>query len=198
MSPRRKAILVSALLATLTAWTFSVVLARRFESLMRIQSAHELYPIPQPIDINGDRYEGLITVSQPSPEDRFDLRLVIEDDGRRLLELPYDHTDGTYRTHVAARRNEVPMRLVIYDGTSGPGTVRRDTYCWNGSSLALVAPDAEDALILEAMEAHDDTGTFGSWIIWRAASTLLALGLSGILIAVCLGPSLWRAINRPA
>jgi len=179
---------------TVTALAYAVFLEWRFAELRRIEAAYELYPMPQALDVDGDGAAGTVSIVQTDAPNS-SRQLVVEDGGRRLLTLPYSHTDGTFRTHIAARRDTIPMRLVVYDGARGPQNVVRDAYAWNGHALVRDAPDTQDARLLTAMAAFDDTGTFHDWLRWWMLSKLVAVVFAaGWLISwVCV-----RRFDRPA
>ncbi len=60
--------------------------------------------------------------------------LVVLDGGREILRLPYDHTDGTLRTHTAVTNESGQPRLLIYDGASQQPP-HSGAYAWNGDKL---------------------------------------------------------------
>lgn len=162
---------------TVIAGAYAVFLEWRFAELRRIDAAYELYPMPQALDVDGDSTAGTVSVEQTGSSN-WPRRLLVEDGGRRLLTLPYCHADGTFRTHLAARRDTTRMRLVVYDGACGSPNVVRDAYAWNGHALVRDAPDTQDELLLTAMAAVDDTGTFHDWLWWWISSKLIAVAFA--------------------
>lgn len=107
-------------------------------------------------DFNGDGTPGRIDFRNAGSATS---SFVVVDGGRELLTLPYDHTDGTLRTHLALTRIGNKSRLVVYDGTTNPAT--RSAFVWNGEKMVQSPPSTLESEILTAMAAHDDTGGWG-------------------------------------
>jgi len=102
------------------------------------------------------------------------MRLIVEDAGRRLLDLPYHHTDNTWRTHVGARINHGATRLVLFH-TNPPERIMREVYAWNGSALEKTSWTLADRQLLDAFAADDDHGTLHAWLVWWLGSKLLVV-----------------------
>jgi hypothetical protein len=146
----------------------------------RLLTEHECYPPPCQIDVNGDGIPGEIV-------DLHVLQgnwLIISDAGRELLRLPYDSTDGTLRTHIGVRSDDGGTRIIIYDGSRGPSQRVNAVYGWSGQGLSRVAPSDSDSLILSAMRAYDDTGSFHYWVLYKLMRLpLFIILLLGMVIA---------------
>jgi len=155
---------------TVVALALAVLVEARVSYLRRVYQTYELHPFPHAIDVNGDGIDGAIFVTKEG-------HLVVEDSGRRLLDLLYNGNDSTFRTHIAARRDRGQVRLIVFDTGQRAGIVR-DVYAWDGNALVPVDPTAADERIFTALAARDDHGTFHFWLFWWVASKFLALTLA--------------------
>jgi hypothetical protein len=105
-------------------------------------------------DFNGDGIPASFDVNLTAPVGG---DLIVNDGGREILRLPYDHTDGTLRTHIAVIDKSGKSRLLVYDGASHQPPLKA-AFDWDGEKLAQVSTEAVDSEIISAMAAHDDTG----------------------------------------
>ena len=152
---------------------------RRYESL---RAKYECYPPPCSFDLTGDNVPEKLVVHQPDPTKRFEWVLLLKDGDKELLRLPYDHTDGTFRTHMAVRSGPQGTHFLIYDVASRNGQGRA-VYGWNGNQVVALSPDPLDEEILTAMAALDETGTFHWWVLFHMVRTAFyALLILGILV----------------
>lgn len=121
---------------------------------------YECYPVEEcNFDFNGDSKAEVFQVEdRPSGDEYHNFRLVITtNDGmtrKEILNIKYDQTDGTFRTHVAAFEENGRKKLVIYDTIN-----THQFFFWDGNRLS----PSENMSFLErkirsAMELEDDTG----------------------------------------
>lgn len=119
---------------------------------------------------------------------RAERSLIVTANGREILRLPYDYTDGTLRTHTAVVSNGAQSRLLIYDGVNYP-TPRKTAFGWNGERMVEVSPSDFERKIINAMAAHDDSGGWFNRVMRRLllkaslAGYYLILGISLTVIA---------------
>jgi hypothetical protein len=132
---------------------------KRYEEIAR---KYECYPIEKCVsDFNDDGKPDLITVvDEPNFQERFNYRLKIfvESSGekKQILNVKYDPTDNTLRTHVAVLEEGGTKKLVIYDTINS-----QQFFFWDGETLS----PSENLTVLEreiwnAMALEDDTGGF--------------------------------------
>ena len=107
-------------------------------------------------DFDGDGSQAKIEVQNYHPLRRCPYVILVTEGGKEILRLPYDHTDGTMRTHTAVNVESGAHRLVVYDKASRQNTV--GVFGWDGRRMTEVAPSPIEKEILAAMAAHDDTG----------------------------------------
>jgi hypothetical protein len=100
-------------------------------------------------DFNGDGVADNIIVDYP--------QFMVNIAGREVLRMPYDHTDGTLRTHFAIPNASGRSRLLIYDGANHQSSLST-VFSWDGAKLKQTEPSDVEREILSAMAAHDDTG----------------------------------------
>jgi hypothetical protein len=86
-----------------------------------------------------------------------DGEFVVKVTGREVLRMPYDHTDGTFRTHFAITNTGGKSRLLLYDGVTHRPPLSA-AFGWDGGSLVNTSPSDIEREILSAMTAHDDSG----------------------------------------
>ena len=166
----------------------------RHDQLVRLA---ECYPFPCAADFNGDGSPDRLALIQKNPTDDFNWSLAVLDGDRELFAIPYDGTDGTFRTHAAVYKPtqvEVP-HLLIYDGASRQRL--RTAFAWNGEKMQEVEASTLEQEILSAMSARDDTGSWHQWVMWRLASEVLlpiyCLLAGGVLILFSI---FWRRKKR--
>ena len=137
-------------------------------------------------DLTGDGLPEQIHVTDylAQPEQSF----IITTEDREILRLPYNHTDGTFRTHMALVNNGTQSRLLIYDGVNY-ATPRKAAFSWNGERMVEVPPSDFEQEIISAMAAHDDSGGWFNRVMRRLllqaslGSYYLILAISIIVIA---------------
>lgn len=148
--------------AVVAALIVDRVLLNRYSDYSRLLTQHECDPLPCSVDVDNDGASEKIAVRPYSRS------VAVYDAGRELLRLPYDTTDRTLRTHIGIRKSAEGMRILVYDGTKGPDQRVSAVYGWDGQGLTRVAASKSDVLILSAMSANDDTGTFQSWMLYKS------------------------------
>lgn len=97
-----------------------------------------------------------------------DWTMIVREGEIEVLRLPYDHTDGTFRTHIAIKRDSNADRLIVYDKASR----RQHTvavFGWDGRSMSQVVASPLENEILVAMAANDDTGGWNERVLVRPA-----------------------------
>jgi hypothetical protein len=117
--------------------------------------------------------------------------LLVFDGGREILRLPYDHTDGTLRTHMAIRNESGQPRLLTYDGASQQPP-QSGAYAWNGDKLVLVSPTAIDREIISAMAGHDDSGGWNERALFRPVKRMALLVGYYFVLAFVVGIVLFK------
>ena len=123
-------------------------------------------------------------------------QFVVFDAGRKILRLPYDHTYGTLRTHLAIRDEAGKSRLLVYDGTSHRPPLRA-AFAWNGEKLVHVSPEAIDHEIISAMAAHDDTGGWNDRVIFNEVFRVAKLVAYYLALTIFMSVIFYRRRRRP-
>ena len=121
--------------------------------------------------------------------------LLVFDSGREILRLPYDHNDGTLRTHTAIRNESDQPRLLIYDGASQQPP-HSGAYTWNGDKLVLVSPTPIDREIISAMAGHDDSGGWNERALFRPIKRMTLLVGYYFVLALVVGIVLFKRRRR--
>jgi hypothetical protein len=121
--------------------------------------------------------------------------LIVTSNGREILRLPYNYTDGTLRTHTALLTNGAQSRLLIYDGVNYP-TPRKAAFGWNGERMVEVPTSEFEREIISAMAAHDDSGGWFNRVIRRL---LLQASLAGyyLVLAISITVIVYRRYFLP-
>lgn len=165
-------------------------LAAKYGRYEALRQQYECYPPPCSFDITGDKIPEKLVIQQPDPNKRFEWVLLLQDGDKELLRLPYDHTDNTFRTHMAIRPGPDGTHLLIYDGSAGPSNQTRSAYRWDGKQILAITPDQPEEEIIAAMAARDDTGTFHLWLIYQLARIpfyallMLVMIVMGIIVFI--------------
>jgi len=153
-----------------------------------IAKKYECYPIENCLaDFNKDgKNDTFLTNNEPTQIERVNYRLkvLVDSDGKEkeILNVNYDHTDNTLRTHVAVFEEDGKKKLIIYD------TVNTEQFFfWDGNRLS---PTPERTFlereIWKAMSLEDDTGGFNQKIALDL--TLIPLfGLYYIILLASIG-----------
>ncbi len=171
---RRKRILI-ALWIVIPAAAETVVAAWEGRNDARYDALSETYECDPPencsIDLTGDGTLERFVVESPNAPWR--VRIV----GERgdLYTLPYDHTDGTLRTHFAVVNDGRP-RLLVYDGASQSPPVSL-ALGWDGATLQETAPTAFESDVLAAMASRDDTGGWHERTLFRLFRRIVRLAI---------------------
>lgn len=179
--------------AVLVAAPFIVVwpINNHYNRYEEIAKEYECYPIEQcKFDFNGDgKFDSFSVINEPTNAERYNYRLKIHVENgelqQEIINLSYDSTDNTLRTHLAPFEEKGVKKLVVYD-TINPVQF----FVWNGSELA--AQQKRSLLerdIWNAMSLEDDTG--GRWTKFGLELTLLVFfGLYYFVLVVGLALSL--------
>lgn len=144
-------------------------------------------------DLTGDGLPDLMHDTDPLTYP--DRSLIITSNGREILRLPYNYTDGTLRTHTAVVSNGTKSRLLIYDGVNYQPP-RKAAFGWNGERMVEVSPSDFEREIIDAMAAHDDSG---GWFNRVMRILLIKAALIGYhaLLAIIIGVIVYRRFFRP-
>lgn len=144
-------------------------------------------------DLTGDGLSEHIDVTEhlAQPE----LSFIVMTQGREILRLPYNHTDGTFRTHIALVNTGAQSRLLIYDGVNY-ATPRKAAFSWNGERMVEVPPSDFEQEIISAMAAHDDSG---GWFNRVMRKLLLQASLAGyyLILAISILVIAYRRYGLP-
>ncbi len=110
--------------------------------------------------------------------------IVVEDGAHEMLRLPYHHTDGSFKTHIAliAKDGAAP-RLLHYDDMEGDGV--RQVYAWNGTALSTAAANRLDKKVLYGMGTSEDR-----YMVHDLMMFLYAVGLFPYYIVLAIW--VWR------
>jgi len=144
-------------------------------------------------DFNGDGISDRLDVAMGG---RFYGWLVAFNGEQEILRLPYDHTDGTFRTHTAIRNESGKSRLLVYDGASHRPPLKA-VFAWNCERLVEVSPSNLDREILTAMAAHDDTGGWNERAVFRPIFRIARLIIYYILLTIVIGVVLYKRFRNP-
>lgn len=117
-------------------------------------------------DFDGDGLLGTLTVDRAAPLSQYDSWWVVVDSGKELLRLPRRYIDNTLRTHAAVYTQSGTTRITIYDHLDKKKPVNA-VYAYDGHRMVEVAPSEKDRGILKAMGSLDDSGSFGTWVLFR-------------------------------
>ncbi|MDD5302463.1 MAG: hypothetical protein PHS14_05070 [Elusimicrobia bacterium] len=116
--------------------------------------------------------------------------IVVEDGARELLRLPYHHTDGSFKTHLALIAEEgAAPRLLLYDDMEGDGA--RQVYVWNGTALSTAAANRLDTAVLYGLGIGEDRHMLRDF-----AMILYAVGLLPYYLVLALW--VWRKNRKSA
>ena len=116
-------------------------------------------------------------------EHTFRLKFFLNDKGhtREVLNIRYENTDGSFRTHVALLEEQGVSKVVIYD-TNNQGQY----YYWDGQRLSLTeSPSMLEMDIRTAMGLRDDTGR-GQLRLFEVL-WIPVLGLYYLMLAIMIG-----------
>jgi hypothetical protein len=117
-----------------------------------IAKKYECYPVDDcKSDFDGDGKPDVFTDTE---------RLIILAGSQQILNIKYDHTDGTFRTHVAVFEEKDVKKLVVYD------TINTEQFFyWDGNKLSPTKERTQlEFEIWKAMSLNDDTGGFNEKI----------------------------------
>jgi hypothetical protein len=195
MKTKRPLLYVVALLLVvgpLLIWQWVSARDTHFDELV---NQYECHGEKCEADFNGDGIAGYVERMMDDTAVPSNRLLVVVDNNRELLRLPYTYIDGTFRTHVAIRNDSGKARLLIFDATDNTKPRVKAVYAWDGQKMVQVPPRDIDGEILAAMAARDDAGSWNNWALYRAFSLPLLIGyyllVIGVVIGFVLRPRLW-------
>lgn len=111
------------------------------------------------------------------------LKFLLNDKGqtKEVLNIRYENTDGSFRTHAALLEEGGISKVVIYDMNN-----QGQYYYWDGQRLSLSeGPSPLEMEIRTAMGLRDDTGRDQLWLfelLW-----IPILGLYYLMLAITIG-----------
>ncbi len=139
-----------------------------FEYYDSLGKKYDCYPIKDcKFDINGDSITDFVeTVDESTRNDKFNYRLKVflnENNAKKeILNLKYEPTDNTYRTHIAFVIENDKRKIVIYDTLN-----EHQFFYWNGQFLKHNdSPSPKEKQIRKALGYNDDTGGFRTKIFY--------------------------------
>jgi hypothetical protein len=135
------------------------------------------------VDFGGGSSGTLSVDRAVAPASEYDSWWVIADSGNELLRIPRRYIDNTLRTHVAVNSEFGRTRFVIYDHLNKQKPVNT-VYAYDGRRMVEVSASEKDRLILKAMDARDDAGSFGKWVLFRVVWKPALVGYYLLLVAV--------------
>jgi len=130
-----------------------------YRHFKEVAKKHECYPIETcQTDFDGDgNSDRFLIVNEPNENERYNLKLkIFTGANNEILDIKYDSTDNSLRTHIAVFEENGQKKLVIYDTLNS-----EQYYHWNGAKL-VPAKDIsnQEREIRKAMSLQDDTGGF--------------------------------------
>lgn len=162
----------------------------RYEEIAR---EYECYPIKNcKFDFNDDgKFDSFLVANEPTQSENYNYRLKIHVETveglREIINLRYESTDNTFRTHIAPFEEKGSKKLVIYDTLN-----LSQFFVWNGSQLVVQQNRTRlEQDIWKAMSLEDDTGGFNE----KTALDLTLIGLfclyyfvlgTGTALLICL------------
>lgn len=129
---------------------------------------YDCYPIGKcQIDIDGDSKSDFVkVVDESAPNNKFNYRLKIflnkENQQPEVLDLKYDSTDNTFRTHIAFFIENDKRKFTVYDTKN-----EHQYFYWDGQKLTPSQNPTElEEKIRKALGYNDDTGGFHTKIFY--------------------------------
>jgi len=193
---RRKILIFAIFVLAVGPLLISLSVKRYYESHEQLAGKYECYPFNTcNVDFNSD---GVPDSIAPNGKYTHDLRLKFflnqENSKTEILDLKYDSTDGTFRTHVAPLVEDGVSKVVIYD-TYDQGQY----YFWDGEKLALnYKPSALEKQVRTAMSLRDDTGGMPIKIIVTIFSPLILYFYYLLFVAAIGSVIFYRKYLRPS
>ncbi|MBI5246542.1 MAG: hypothetical protein HY923_05130 [Elusimicrobia bacterium] len=116
--------------------------------------------------------------------------IVIEDGVKEILRLPYQHTDGSLKTHIALIADQgITPRLLYCDEIDDDGV--RQVYVWNGSALSTATANRLDESVLYGLGIGEDK--------YRLRDFMVFLSVVGLLpYYLVLAVWVWLKTRKPA
>lgn len=124
-----------------------------------VAKKYDCYPIETcQSDFDGDgNSDRFLIVDESNENERYNYKLkIFTGANNEILNIKYETTDNTLRTHIAVFEEKGQKKLIIYDTLNA-----EQFYHWNGEKL-VAAKDIsnEEREIRKAMSLQDDTGGF--------------------------------------
>ena len=194
----KKVLLVIFLLFLLYAPFLTVrPIKNYYQNYETIAKKYECYPIETcQADFNGDGKPDVFSrINEPNEKEGYFERLKIfvgnDNQTKEIFNSKYDHTDNTFRTHIAVFEENGQKKLVVYD-TINP----EQFFCWDGNKLSPTLNRTQLELeIWKAMSLNDDTGGFNQKI--AIDSTLIFIfGLYYFVLLASIGSYLYFTKKR--
>jgi hypothetical protein len=140
-----------------------------------IAKKYDCYPIEIcKSDFNNDGKADIFSVvNDPKEKERYNYRLKVfveqNNQIKEILNIKYDQTDNTLRTHVAVFEENGQKKLLVYDTIN-----TQQFFFWDGNQLLPTNERTQlESEIWKALSLEDDTGGFNEKILFD--STLIPL-----------------------
>ena len=163
----KKILLIALLLSLLYAPFLAIKPIKNYYTYYEsIAKKYDCYPIEIcTSDFNNDgKADIFLIINEPNEKERYNYRLkvFVEQDNqiKEILNIKYDSTDGTLRTHVAVFEENSQKKLLIYDTIN-----TQQFFFWDGNQLSPTKERTQlETEIWKAMSLEDDTGGFNQKI----------------------------------
>lgn len=164
---------------------------RHYTELLR---AHECINDLCVVDFDADGILGRVIIDRTSSTVPHHYWLVVKENGKELIRLPFWELDGNSRSHAATSQSDATGRthLVFYEDKGPDAPTITAVYMWTGNEMIQTSASALEQKLFTAMATRDLNGTFTSWVMYRTlrVPTLLGyyLGLLFVTVVVSVKP----------
>lgn len=163
-----------------------------YEFYDHLGKQYDCYPFEEcNFDVDGDSKTDIIKIVNDSKKEgvyNHRLKLFLQKEvPQKVLDIKYNATDGTLRTHIAFLVENNKRKIIIYDTIN-----ENQFFYWSGKKLEISNnPSFKEKQIRQALAYNDETGGFyrksfftkglayplfiGSLLIYLSLLTLLAL-----------------------
>ena len=152
--------------------------------------AHECFSGICAADFDADGILGRVFIDRSSSTVPHEYRLIVKENNKELLRLPYWELDNSARTHVATKIafETGKTQLLLYEQKGRNAPTINAVYVWNGNEMAQIPPSDQEQDLFSAMSSTDDNGTNNYWTLYRMIRVPTFVGyylvltlLSGVL-----------------
>jgi hypothetical protein len=139
---------------------------RYYTDLLR---AHECVDEICAVDFDADGILGRVFIDRSSYTTPHEYWLVVKENGKELIRLPFWELDGNSRTRAATTQSYATGRthLLIYEQKGSHAPTIHAVYEWTGNEMIQLSPSLLEQELFNAMAARDFNGTFRSWVLYR-------------------------------